>query len=237
MIRDDFLKAVVAYVCWYIWKARCGLIFENKNPDLNWILIAASTGVNELWRVKRWSESHSVSSANELEDMVWSPPPPNSLKLNVDGSFVIGTNRSGVGFVLRDAQGQVVDLFCQKGRVLSAFESEAEALHQAIFRYKDRELGKVDVESDCLPLVKAIKENTHCPDWKANGLVADLKGFFASYTDSSLSFVPRKCNLVADWLAKSGCKGMWSFGWELAPPSPLLILLTSDRSNCREGIG
>ncbi|XP_028801116.1 uncharacterized protein LOC114756347 [Neltuma alba] len=83
--------------------------------------------------------------------------------------------RGGIGYILRNSNGQAVDLYCKPCVVSSAFQAEAHALHEAAFKVKDRDLGPVIFESDCQPLVYAVKGQNSCPEWQATRIVEDLR--------------------------------------------------------------
>ena len=99
---------------------------------------------------------------------------------------------------MRDFDGKIVDLFCKPCMASSAFHGEAQALYDATFKMKDRDLGQVAFESDCLSLVKAVKNHSQCPDLRAEILVMDLRLLFQNHQLFSLNFVSRTCNLAAD---------------------------------------
>ena len=97
-------------------------------------------------------------------------------------------------------------------------------------------------ESDCLNLVQVINDGYVCPEWRVRGLVEEARWLLDQNSSFSLCYVPRKCNLAADWIAKHAVKGLI---WEppLGPaPTPLIsisfqdFLLSAD-DQVRAGIG
>ena len=196
----------------------------------------ASSNLENFWSFGWFVEADRTTACGE-EEVGWQPPPLNQIKLNVDGSFDMLTGQSGWGYVLRDPSGGVVDLSCHQGSSNSAFVAEAEALHSAVRRNIERDLGNVIVESDNLGLVEAVNKRKKYSDRAADIFVADLQNLFRLNSNFSLVYIPRKCNLVADWLAKAGRKGTRPFGWDICPPSPLFALLNVEKVGCKSGVG
>lgn len=58
----------------------------------------------------------------------WQPPPPNILKLNVDGSFYHHTNTLGIGGIIRDHQGSLIQAFTTTTVSESVVEAELQAI-------------------------------------------------------------------------------------------------------------
>ncbi|XP_056161322.1 uncharacterized protein LOC130135726 [Syzygium oleosum] len=58
----------------------------------------------------------------------WKPPPPDVLKINVDGSFVQETGEGAIACVCRDSHGFLIDIFAPTVRVNSAIQVEATAI-------------------------------------------------------------------------------------------------------------
>ena len=97
-------------------------------------------------------------------------------------------------------------------------------------------------ESDCLPLVHCVVDGAGCPEWRAQKWAEEAAWMLKSNPTFSLFFVPRHCNLAADWIAKSVVKGMMWRSFFDQPPSPLVLIAFDDlsaSSGCRvrDGIG
>ena len=134
-------------------------------------------------------------------------PPVGTFKLNIDGSFDIHTNSGAIGYVLRDHAGTVVLHYGEQVSVASAFESEAVALVVALKAVAVVRFPFVQVESDCLSLVKAVVDGQLCPVWPARKWVEEAGAQLQS-SKFPLSYIPRTCNLAADWIVKSAAKGL-----------------------------
>jgi hypothetical protein len=77
-------------------------------------LLAMDSGLDEV----ETKDSHGKSSVSALtkgkeaitnsKSSGWSPPPLGWTKLNVDGSFLLETEATGIGVVARDSSGRVL---------------------------------------------------------------------------------------------------------------------------------
>ena len=100
---------------------------------------------------------------------------------------------------------------------------------------------QVLVESDCLDVVKVVNAGQICPAWPARKWVEEASLYFQS-SQFSFTYIPRFCNLAADWVAKSAAKGLIWGSNTVAPPTPLYLICVQDlnagsRCSVREGIG
>ncbi|KAK0575735.1 hypothetical protein LWI29_006099 [Acer saccharum] len=122
-VWETLLNAVV----WTTWEARNQVVFQGKSADF----IAFLDLVR--FRVAWWFKFHGKGSVDPITVMVenlefncveqnkkkkrkrshdsWIPPYNDSLKFNVDGSFIRRNERAGIGGVLRDAKGVVLCSF------------------------------------------------------------------------------------------------------------------------------
>lgn len=89
----------------------------------------------------------------------WTPPPPNSYKINVDGAVFAAHKSAGVGILIRDDGGRVVGA-CSKKLLapLGAVEAEAKAIELGLQFAKDMLIQEFVLESDSLILVNTLKE-------------------------------------------------------------------------------
>ena len=89
----------------------------------------------------------------------WTPPPPNSYKINVDGAVFAAHELAGVGILIRDDGGRLVGA-CSKKLLapLGAVEAEAKAIELGLQFAKDMLIQEFVLESDSLILVNALKE-------------------------------------------------------------------------------
>lgn len=104
---DELAGCMFAYGCWLIWKGRYEAVFEGGSIDPvvvgRRIFSAAVEFCNANGRI---SEINDVVAE---EDCRWMPPENGQLKANIDGSFDKASMKAGVGVLIRDSEGCVVD--------------------------------------------------------------------------------------------------------------------------------
>nr|POF09767.1 hypothetical protein CFP56_21405 [Quercus suber] len=127
----------------------------------------------------------------------WKPPPADLVKINFDGATCSGTNKSGLGVVIRDSMGQVL-ASCSKVVNQAHSSSEVEAMAAGLVLSFAAELGVKNavLEGDSLLVVKALtdSESSMSP---IGPLINDAK--YNSYSFEKLLYfhVTRDCNVVA----------------------------------------
>jgi hypothetical protein len=124
------------------------------------------------------------------------------MKLNVDGAFRESDKNGGWGYVIRDENGDVIQL--GSGRVLfatSPMHMELTACIQGVTAAISLGINNLTLETDAQQVVRAIQGD----DFRlavVGGLVHELKVLLAEYFASFLvNYVPRECNRVTHELA------------------------------------
>ncbi|CAN1129617.1 hypothetical protein LINPERHAP2_LOCUS5328 [Linum perenne] len=69
------------------------------------------------------------------------------------------------------------------------------------------------VKSDCLNLVEALRDFRIAWPWECVAWLLSMKNILISCPWISVSFVPRRVNLAADWVAKSARNGSLPQEW------------------------
>jgi hypothetical protein len=83
------------------------------------------------------------------------------------------------------------------------------------------------LETNCLSAV--VKLRSSKKDMSAHGpLVEEIKELLRSFTDHSVSHVPRSCNGVAHILANESCTNKFCNVWSVVPPVYIVNLLASE---------
>jgi hypothetical protein len=106
------------------------------------------------------TNAHQInqSRSNNIEN--WKPPPPNSLKLNVDAHRLAGDGRWALGLILRMEDGKLVGARTKLiSGVDDVIEAEALGFDEAIeiaAHYKDRQ---IIIEMDNSVVVKDVQGN------------------------------------------------------------------------------
>lgn len=167
---------------------------------------------------------------------VWAAPSGLDIKINVDGSYN-ASGKAGVGVVLRDYTGKLLDCFAYKVDASSSLMAEAIALKKGLQIAMSLELSNCCFEFDCLSLVNSICCSFVCTDWRCAPIVDDIKFLASSSFGFSLCWISRDANLAADWLAKHVDTRMGPSGWVSNPPSLFLFVIARDASSAKDGVG
>ena len=124
-VSDSLLWDLIPYaLCWSVWLARNDCVFQNAvfNFETVWDLHlmrifwwiqafskeCSYTANAFLYHFERVRLNHKVKPTRIC---VWSPPPADALKFNVDGSAKGSPGPSGIGGVCRNHKGEILGFF------------------------------------------------------------------------------------------------------------------------------
>ncbi|KAF7809654.1 reverse transcriptase [Senna tora] len=124
---DERSKSFLVFLCWHIWKARCDFIFQGKPVNPVSVNSATEAAFCFFWSLEGTS-GPGPSHSSEKVGVKWVPPCDGCFKINSDATFSNPGERSGVGVVIRDNMGVVVDGASLCTRAPSCFGAEALAL-------------------------------------------------------------------------------------------------------------
>ncbi|KAE8774716.1 Glutamyl-tRNA reductase 1, chloroplastic [Hordeum vulgare] len=144
-------KRMLILTFWWLWWSNRNKLREGELPES-----AEAVARRARANVIQYEQIYCVPRAG-LSPQRWRPPPDEMIKINVDGSFILGHEGSGWGAIACDADGAVVAArACRQERVQDSFGVEVYALAHAISC--DAELGLVRVlfETDCTLLQEAM---------------------------------------------------------------------------------
>ncbi|CAL2238951.1 unnamed protein product [Prunus armeniaca] len=141
-------------VGWAIWEARNELLWNNKKSRPEQVSLHASLRLLDFLLVNNCLGSQSRQG--QMKQM-WQPPHENTLKINVDGAWKLGTTEGGVGVVVRDSTGKFV-AGCATKLTYVFFAPQVEALASRTGTVLAMEKGYQNVvfESDALQIVIAL---------------------------------------------------------------------------------
>ncbi|XP_075659550.1 uncharacterized protein LOC142629445 [Castanea sativa] len=191
----DVEKAIM--VAWALWTNRNEVRHGGKLKDDNALVYGA---MDYLLEYQNCVDSPVLPATNM--PALWSPPPPMSYKINVDGA-VFGAQKSvGVGVVIRDDEGRVMGACYKKLRApMGAMEAEAKAFEVGIQFAKDMLIHDFILEGDSLILVNALNETSPPPSAVAAIVLSSLSAF-KDFRRVDVSHVKRSGNWPAHLLAK-----------------------------------
>ncbi|XP_010670879.1 uncharacterized protein LOC104887825 [Beta vulgaris subsp. vulgaris] len=156
----------------------------------------------------RWVESKAKRTLLPLDPSasIWSPPPENWLKWNVDASLHPHLMRTSIGGVLRDHNGKFICLFSSPIPFMEINTAEIFAIHKAMKICKDFNHlhgKKFIVESDSKNAVAWCKEKFGGP-WNIQFILNYIRNISSPELQFEICHRGRSSNSVSDGLAKLG---------------------------------
>lgn len=106
-----------AMVAWAIWQCRNKLRLKEDNTPIHKVYKSALSLLTEFWQKKPSHTGQRFSRPTH-----WTPPPPNSVKVNFDGTVFGDSNEAGVGVVVRNDRGVVRAALLEKILMPSSVE-------------------------------------------------------------------------------------------------------------------
>ena len=146
---------ILCVALWMIWNCRNKFIFENKTPCSDGLWSRASVYVMELMEVNK--NGLTVPTA---PDRKWSPPLSDSVfKLNLTLSQSRSKASVGVGFLIRNSEGEVLAASCERVRKeLHSLWTAAAVVRNALVFCQNTCFSKVIVESNFAEPVDLINQ-------------------------------------------------------------------------------
>lgn len=148
--------------------------------------------------------NHMQHDGGEIREIIWSPPPKNRYKLNVDATLMKDLKSFSVSMIIRDSIGQVLLAAALNWEgPPSVAEAKAKAIWEGM--YLALEMGFFDlvIESDSLFVLKMIEKTDKKSTYSGVGLlISDISDLSLDFWSSNFTHVSRKQNGPAHLLAK-----------------------------------
>ncbi|CAL8112885.1 unnamed protein product [Prunus armeniaca] len=171
---------VVVFGLWRLWKTRNNAVFEGSVMDPTTMVGCLHAQVQED-RAARVAAKPLINELPCPPDRVqqvptaWTKPPHGWVKANCDGAWLQQTQKGGVGWVIRDSDGWLV----QTGGVGGLWGSmalmmEAEAIREALLACIRGRLVYVEIESDSMQLIQMLRGERQV-DVAVEAMVFDIK--------------------------------------------------------------
>lgn len=195
------------WLLWKIWKARNDLCFSDTRLNIHYMVQKATEEASE-WFVAMIEDSTQLASHSSRPvdssdaPSKWIPPPPYTLKCNIDAAWSMDSEKCGVGWILRDEHGNLrwygVKTY---PKLRSALDAEAAALLWAMSCLDNLGFSEILFESDSQTLIQAIKYPSNWPRMKS--YTSEILGPRNGQLQPSFRFFGRQGNTCADQLAKA----------------------------------
>ncbi|RYR63043.1 hypothetical protein Ahy_A04g020830 [Arachis hypogaea] len=214
---------------WCIWKARNQYIFQHIKINPQKVIIQSELLTSEYQRATQESSRANIPDTNRggvRKRITWRPPPKNRLKVNTDAAFHRGTSTAALAAVVRDWQGKVITGITATFKTTSPLTAEAQAYREALILIKNIQIPNCLIETDCLPLVQAIKART--PIVEADAIIRDILQLLEEAPDVGATWTPRDGNKLAHQLAAMAAENNLGRQWTMNPPIQVRNIIRSE---------
>ena len=210
-------------VAWALWQRRNKLRCKEASTPVHKIYKSALTLLAEFQQKKPRIVGQSHASPNH-----WQPPPPNSVKVNFDGSVFGDSHEAGVGVVIRNKRGEVMASLSEKIVMPASVEVlEMLAARRAAIFVSELGFKNAWFEGDAEGVVRSLRDGDSSNAFVGH-LVKDfisIGGLFQTY---SISHIRRQGNSVAHALAREVRMSFPLLIWIEDVPPNVLIFVTKD---------
>ncbi|RYR76446.1 hypothetical protein Ahy_A01g001038 [Arachis hypogaea] len=138
------------------------------------------------------------------------------LKVNKDATFQRDSGTAALAVVVRDLQGKDITGTTATFRTTSALAAEAKAYRETLILIKNLQITNCIIETDCLPLVQAIKAKM--PIAEADAIIRDILQLPDEAPDVGATWTLREGNKLAHQLAVMAAENELRRQWTINPP-------------------
>lgn len=154
--QEDICK--VAIVAWCLWTARCDIAFKGSKITPDSIIHRCKLEIDLLHK-KSTSLTTQVPRQCRI-NLHWSPPPIDTLKINVDGSYNYDNKSGGIGLIVHDFAGAHRRSKCiYLEAAWSSDHVESKGLWEAFKLAEEMQLVKVHFELDSQTVADAVNKD------------------------------------------------------------------------------
>ncbi|KAK4734773.1 hypothetical protein R3W88_009034 [Solanum pinnatisectum] len=186
---------LISFCLWNIWIKRNHNTFNNKKLGVN-TRDAISQATEFHWLIDKNTNKRGSKSTIQVS---WKPPDHNTSKLNVDGSVKNPPGPGGLEGMIRNHLGLWEKGFVEYTPLTNPIRAELQALRRGLSIATNYNLSPLEINSE---IIRMLKNGNLLYD----DLITDCRSLMARLDITSLEYVFREQNRVADKLAKEGVK-------------------------------
>ncbi|XP_062103683.1 uncharacterized protein LOC133814782 [Humulus lupulus] len=201
---DVGVAALVLMICWSLWNARNGIVWQQRTSSVEYIVKSARIYLDQWLKAQDNNFFLSLGPTYPGDGLeLWTKPDVNSVKINIDAAIFTNEFKLGLGAVVRDHQGVVLTyrLWCKQGN-LQPDVAEAMGLKEVLSWIKTAQWQQVVIEMDSLVVVQAVRSSIYMPS-VFGSIINDCKLLLSELSFVSLFFVKRSANRAAHTVARA----------------------------------
>ncbi|XP_074303811.1 uncharacterized protein LOC141638297 [Silene latifolia] len=211
MCREECVKFMVG--CWAIWEHRNKVIFDNVAMEPGVVAGRVRDVVREGVGEGGGTTGRRRSNGNVEEAEGWKVAREGYVKINVDAGIKEGEGVD-TGVVCRGDRGEVLwGMAIARTQVWEPHIAEAVAVLDALEEAARRGIQKLEVESDCLHVIEAIRKRSDGRSIFAL-IIDDIVSFSSNFLSVCWLHVSRVNNCVAHALAHCIPRTIGRVVWE-----------------------
>ena len=202
-------------ILWSIWRKRNKRIFKSTSSLVEELIFKITITVAEWALVRKefsnfslndvfvnWEAYMGCGPTKERMSILWSLPPLDMLKFNVDGDARCKPGPASIGGVLRNSNGDVLFMFSKNVGICDSNEADVLAILEALYYFKRYFHGALILESGPSNAIAWVSNRKINP-WKLQFLFNEIRVLSASFS-VVFRHELRSANSFANALAKQG---------------------------------
>ena len=164
------------------------MVHGGQMKDPCWLNRRAADYLEEY----RKAQEQLVGSSTTPREQHWKPSPQNMFKLNFDAAVFMKQQSSGIGAIIRNAQGEVMVGMSAKGPyVRNGEEAEALACRNAMVFAMEARFSELVIEGDNSTVMRAISSFS-CHNSLLEHIYKDICAYLNGMQHVSISCIKRR---------------------------------------------
>ncbi|XP_074347208.1 uncharacterized protein LOC141686043 [Apium graveolens] len=189
-----------AMIYWVVWKSINDLVWSQRYMAVREVVDSAKVGLSQ-WpdaQVKSFDQSWGLITSDDGDEH-WTLPMENKTKVNIDAAIFYTSNCYSYALAAINHKGELIEARsrCKPGHV-NPESVETMGIREALSWIKDKQLQEVQVETDCLVAVQAIRGTVTMRSYFGR-IVEECRALLMELKDRgvNLRFVKRSANNLA----------------------------------------
>ncbi|XP_031103194.1 uncharacterized protein LOC116006838 [Ipomoea triloba] len=187
-------------IIWWLWRWRCDRVFTGREVMSHYKVAWIKETVEEIARA---FDRSSLARGVRILQLRWGASQDHRFTLNVDGSVKTGSNKAGVGGVIRNKMGVWVEGLAGATDYAEASIVEARAILECLRWAWQRGIRDIEVQSDAKNVILWIRKNSAIRG-PLGHIISEVRGWLNRDWTVALRVIYREQNRVADRLASLG---------------------------------